>query len=111
MGKRGKDGDKKKGRKSENGAAEAAPITGSRDAYDTFSRDVRHLDRRELLRMRGDSRVAFSAVERGLSQVMAQSATVVAELPAVRLDELVELLELSRALVFAADQVGTREEA
>jgi hypothetical protein len=110
MGKR-KDDKKKKDRKSTDNGESGIAATGSREAFDRFSREVSHLDRRELLRMKGDPRVAFSAVERGLSQVMAQSATVVAELPAVRLDELVELLELSRALVFAADQVQTREGA
>jgi hypothetical protein len=78
---------------------------GSRAAYETFLQHAVGLDRNDVVPMRGDLTVVEELVQSGLASVLAHADTVAAELPAVRVDELKQLVDIVGALRFANDEI------
>src|SRR5215212_11659694 len=77
-----------------NGVSTAEPH-GSESAYQRFVEAARGLDRRDLVRMRGDAALAYENAHRALETLTARQATIDGELPRLPIRELVQVPEIA----------------
>jgi hypothetical protein len=82
---------------------------GSEAAYQRFVEAARGLDRRDLVRMRGDASLAYRNAQRALEMLTQRQATIDGELPRLPVRELVQVPEIAQAVIYAEDEVERAE--
>ena len=108
MGRQKKEESRTAADSGSNGAGSAEPH-GSEAAYQRFVEAARGLDRRDLVRMRGDAGLAYRNAQRALEMLVKRQATIDGELPRLPVRELVQIPEIAQAVLFAEEEVERAE--